>query len=929
MRPSFRALSMLLVLAWTLVLVRPLGAEEPEDRMKPGHCGCSEGKACWHYLRTPLRPPEDPCRCGLCAAKGDCSTKDRPEGWSGDCMGSQKLPCFWKRHAASWGIRCSACLADDECHACDGVAALPDAAAAETAKAQLAKEGSTAKRPITLGWTSHFYVVTDIPRLKLLTQGGAPRVAEQHELVHLFLERAEKAYDDFEKWFGGDISLGKPMAIYLPERTAIKEKWQAQYFGNAKTDMMYGGGAGRIAGGFCGNGFVVSGDEAGSDHDLHGNVRHMIGHILFSCWHGVDPYQKKCPKWAFAGAADWLCKLEPAFRDWTTFCQDEGGSANGSGKDWDKRAAVIAAGRRDAIEKLFTVPSLSGLSYQDLVRSWSYMDVMLREDRERWLAALKGIREGREPAAAFQEALGMSPDEFDKRWADRLLGRRKTMADVPKDARVPVGDGPDANLRRRLKEEQDPLILGALIRGLDKVTDPKIAELVCGRLDVDSDLVRESTVMLFERTEAPAVVEWLRTAGLADPSPLVRAHVARALGGLKVAAARPRLEALLDDPHWLVRANAAQALAGIADPASLPVLIAKVEDPNPKAWIAKADALATFGPAASAATVPVAARLGASDWQVRLTACRALAVLGDKEAVTPLIDRLETEGGRLRRELHKALRAVTHETFSENAQTWRDWWKKQQPKGIPQDLPAPNPEDDRYAKPKKPGPDEPTYYGKRIFSQAVLFVIDLSKSMDQFIEVPPDAQAKLGKLPAGPRIQVAKAAVREAIGKLDPRARFNVVFFSTAVRPWSKTLVGAAPGTKDQALSAIGAAALEDETNIFGALRAAVGLHEKSTLAADLDPIPDTIYFLTDGTPTRGEITDMDTILSWMRDVNRFAKVDLHVIAMGNVGVDLRFLESLAAENGGEFIHVPDSEGKAPPAPPVPPTPPAPGMGAK
>ena len=196
--------------------------------------------------------------------------------------------------------------------------------------------------------------------------------------------------------------------------------------------------------------------------------------------------------------------------------------------------------------------------------------------------------------------------------------------------------------------------------------------------------------------------------------------------------------------------------------------------------------------------------------------------------------------------------------------------------------------------------------------------------MDQFIEVPLDAQAKLGKLPPGPRIQVAKAAVKEAIGKLDTRARFNVVFFSTLVRPWQKTLVGAAQGTKDQALSAIGAAALEDETNIFGALRAAVGLHEKSTLSADLDPIPDTIYFLTDGTPTRGEITEMDTILSWMRDVNRFAKVDLHVIAMGNVGVDLRFLRRASpSENGGEFIHVPDSEGvKPPPAPPAPPAPP-------
>ncbi len=88
MRSPFRTLSYALLLGWLGVLAHPVGADDPPaDRMKPGHCGCVEGKACWHYLRTPLRPPEDPCRCGLCAVKGDCSTKDRPPGWSGRVHG--------------------------------------------------------------------------------------------------------------------------------------------------------------------------------------------------------------------------------------------------------------------------------------------------------------------------------------------------------------------------------------------------------------------------------------------------------------------------------------------------------------------------------------------------------------------------------------------------------------------------------------------------------------------------------------------------------------------------------------------------------------------------------------------------------------------------------------------------------------------------
>ena len=919
MTRTIRVLSLLLLLVWAGARVqRSQAADDPEGRLKPGHCPCAGGKACWHFLRSPLRPPEDPCRCGICALKGDCSTKDRPEGWGAQCMGSQKPACFWKRHAASWGITCSECAADTECTSCDDLPGHADAEAKAQLEKQLTIEGGqgltkksdidAAKKRMLVGWSAHFYLATDIKGLKLLTQGGAPRFAEPHEMLHLILERAEKAYDDFVAVWGEEGTSPGRMGIFLAERAQKQAAWQLAYFGSPKTHMLFGGGAGKVAGGFCANGFATSLDDLSDDRSLHAYVRHMIGHILYSCWHKVAPDLKKCPKWAFAGVADWLCKLDPLFVDWTTFCQDEAAGPTGSGKDWERKARAIAATKRIPIEKLFMVASESHLTYDDHVRSWSYMEVMLREDRDRWLATLRGIRDGKEPAVAFQEGLGMSPDDFDQRWADRMLGKRKTMADVKKDALADDVEGPTGAVRRRIAAETDPSTLAALIRGLDRIVDPKTAELVLSRLAIDSDLVRETVTMVLSKTDAPEIIAWLRTAGLGDRDPLVRAHVARILGNVKDAAARPTLEALLDDSHWLVRANAARALGDLADPASAAVLVAKIDDPNPKAWISKADATAVYGAAAAKATVAVTARLGAPDWQVRLTACRVLAKIGDKDAVEPLIERLDTEGGRLRREILAALRAVTHENISENAQTWREWWKKQKPSGIPPEPPkVENPEDDRYARPKPLRPDEPSYYGRRIFSQSILFVLDLSLSMDTFIEVAPDAQAKLGKLPSGPRIMIAKAAIKDAITKLDPRTRFNVVFFSTKVRPWQKTLV-VAGGAKEQAISAIESAALEDETNIFGALRAAVGLHEKATLAADLDPIPDTIYFLTDGTPTRGEITDTETILSWMRDVNRFAKVDIHVIAMGNTGVDLEFLRRLAEENGGEFIHVPDKK---------------------
>ena len=121
-----------------------------------------------------------------------------------------------------------------------------------------------------------------------------------------------------------------------------------------------------------------------------------------------------------------------------------------------------------------------------------------------------------------------------------------------------------------------------------------------------------------------------------------------------------------------------------------------------------------------------------------------------------------------------------------------------------------------------------------------------------------------------------------------------------------KNLIPASGGNTKAAAGAIMNAPAEGETNIHGALKAALGLHEKPTLSAKLMNIPDTVYFLTDGSPTRGEITATPELLGWFSNLNRFAKVKLHVVAFGNLGVDLEFLRRLAEAGDGDFIHVPE-----------------------
>jgi HEAT repeat protein len=807
-------------------------------------------------------------------------------------------------------MKCLTCWTDEECGSCNELIGGPDPKIVKELEDQAALEGAAPGRPLWVVVSPHFYVVTDLHRqVKVPTEGGAPRLASGHEIAHLYAQRAEEAYAEFVDAFGPRVSLGRPMAIYLFEKTARKEAVAAQYLGSPRTSMLYGGGSNRIAKGYAGNGFVGSLQQQRSDTGLHAYCRHMIGHILFSCWLKVSGIEKDCPIWAFVGVAAWLEKYREEHRDFATFCSDETVPVTGSGKDWDRKAMAIARGRLEPIETFFGKESMGKLDYDDHVRAWSYMSLMLAEDRERWLKTLGALRFGADEGAAFKEGLGITPDQFHERWVDRLSGRRDTMGEIRRDASEDPEE-PSRRERERIRTTEEADVLAGLIRGLDVITDVRVAEAVVARMDHPSDLVKETIHLVLSRTKSDEVRAWLRTEGLEQRNAIVRAGVARALGAMKDGASREALETLLSDAHWLARAEAAWALQSLGDVAALPALTAALSEREPKTWILVADAVASFAKRDAAATLAIVDRLGHSDWQVRVTAARALARVGTEEAIDGLIKRFDLEGGRLHKELHAALKAVTRDDLGANPETWRTWWEKQKAEqgGLGPEPEAPrNPADDRYGPPTRGGPDDPHYYGRRIYSKSVGFVLDTSGSMDKVITIPDKAAEELGGLPtSATRMHVARGVLVQALEKLDPRTLFSLVFFSTDVRPWKDRLVPASPGNVGAAASAVRNAPPDGETNIHGALKAALGLHGRESLTASLDPIPDTVYFLTDGSPTRGEITEADALISWFENLNRYAKVELNVIALGNLGVDLPFLGRLARAGGGEFVHVPE-----------------------
>ncbi len=918
-RRSLRILAPVFVLALvTLWWARPDlargGPGDPDShyvqRRHPGRCLCDEGQGTWEYLRSPLKPPDDPSWCGLILAKGDCSSRPRPKGASATCWSSQKEQCFWKRHAASWRIDCSQCITETECDSCDEAIRRSDAKLAETLAKQLAIEGhDPRKNRLWIAMTPHFYVVTDIDRkLKVPTKGGAPRLASGHEIAHLFAERCERAWEDFNHWFKGGIQSPGRMGVYLMSKKRDMENYASKYLGHPRTNMLYGGGQTKIAGGFCANGFVGCLQDNPEDQMLHAYCRHMVGHVLFSCWRKVSGEEKYCPKWAFSGAAHFLEKLLDPHNDYATFCGEETTPPTGSPKDWLKKARSMAGKKIDPIQTFFGRNSMGDLTYDDRVRAWSLMKLGLEEDPERWLQMLSLLRHGNEEGYGIQEAMGVTPDTLQERWADRLLGRRPSFGEIKKDATADEEPGKREREAIRVTEEAD--VLAGLVRGLHEVKDVKMVEAIVDRLDHPSDLVREAIHIVLARTTNHEVLDWLRTRGLTHKGPMARATVARALGTMRDELSRPLLEAMLKDSFWLGRANAATALMRLGKAESLPALIEALGDRQPKAWMAIADAVASFKQRSVPATLGLVGALDHNAWQVRVTACQALAEVGTAECMDKLIERFEVERGRLEREIRRALMAVSDDDLGSDPVYWKQWWERQKQRhgGFDPAIPRGQQKlDDRYGKPTPPKEDEPHYYGRQIYSRGIGFVLDTSASMDKTIVIAAGARTGLGNVPeSGTRMAIAKKVLAEAIQKLHPQTKFNLVLFSTHVRPWKKQMVPAAPGNVNSAVNAVMNAPPDGETNIHGALKAALGLHDKPSLEATLEDIPDTVYFLTDGSPTEGEITATPELLGWFEDINRFGKVRLHVIAFGSIGVDLTFLRALATIGQGDFIHVPE-----------------------
>lgn len=286
---------------------------------------------------------------------------------------------------------------------------------------------------------------------------------------------------------------------------------------------------------------------------------------------------------------------------------------------------------------------------------------------------------------------------------------------------------------------------------------------------------------------------------------------------------------------------------------------------------------------------------GPDRWVVIAAAIDALRRLHVREAVDPLIAFLGREDlGRLREDAHRALRSLTAQQHGPYQQPWKDWWQDAKDAFVMPPTPA-----DALSL-SAPGKGV-TFYGITTFSDRILFVLDVSGSMLD----PARAEGTTGAAGAdGRKIDLARKELNAALAMLDAKKTFDCIFFGHRVVRLLGQMTPGATATVERARRFAGELEPTGGTNIHDALEAAfraAGAGAGMSTTGPTNLVADTIFFMTDGTPTAGKLLDPDRILETVAEWNRTARLTIHTVAVGDE-CDAKFLEKLARENGGQFV---------------------------
>ncbi|HJO26492.1 MAG: hypothetical protein CMK00_06180 [Planctomycetes bacterium] len=487
----------------------------------------------------------------------------------------------------------------------------------------------------------------------------------------------------------------------------------------------------------------------------------------------------------------------------------------------------------------------------------------------------------------------------------------------------PGAEDPDnlvGEFAKYFKKYEDSATRVEAILALEDVEDAGVVRVLVPVLKLEEAEVVEAAILVLAGFESPEPIQAFLAALEGEKKEPTRLGLLRALASGGYGGALKSLEKCLKDRRsWAVRRAAVLALAAGPEEGAAELIVALAADREPAVRCAVLDGLAAMGSAL--VLDPAAAGLADEVWQVRASAIEALARVRRTSSVPLLIVQMAREEGRLLADAAMALETLTGRGFGQRRELWERFWETYKERyEIPTDaelaalLAAKKARAEEYSP-----PGAVSYHGISTPSRSILFVIDVSGSMENMV-VEREKFAD-GGYPSMHRIDIVKTELARTIERLEPHVKFNVIAFATEIKRWKKRQqkanalgrssaadwvrnLEAIGGNSKETYSSVGlagAANLEGgKTNTYGALMAALGYDPKSPRTGDYQVELDTIFFLSDGRPSTGAYIDPADILREFTGANATCKVVLHTIAIGEFRK--QFMKDLAKANGGSFV---------------------------
>lgn len=334
----------------------------------------------------------------------------------------------------------------------------------------------------------------------------------------------------------------------------------------------------------------------------------------------------------------------------------------------------------------------------------------------------------------------------------------------------------------------------------------------------------------------------------------------------------------------------------------LPLAVAAAKDEDPRVRLVVYEA---YGERKDPASVDFLVKaLAEKDWPLRQAVVRAIANQGDVRGVPFLVAQMQLEDGALLADYGSALQALTGQGLGNFPEAWHRWYEANKA-----DLAAKGAK--TVSKPvAKSEPKVVDYYGIQVPSKKVLFLFDVSGSMEEKIgEDKGSVTGAKQEVFTGRKIDVARKIMNSTIRALPADASFEIVFFNHQVQSVFGKMSPATPDNKAKAELAVEEIPPKGATWTYGALRQAFELAKSTCTPESMNPCVDTIFLLSDGAPTddafeKAKLMEPKEILDAVTEWNREFRIRIHTIAIdprlqhGNL---IRLMKDLAGKHHGVY----------------------------